>query len=163
MAEIRDKLEILAGLPCQLYQISPPGGPPFGEAARVTFGRDLRNGAILKTQLIPRFQVLFNTINDTVEDADVLYNTIIGNDVQRKDGDSKDGGVDRKSKRSSKVMDDLSNAERSFLMLYLSSHYGLHRICKIILRFGKNNLNREGCSFASNNMSGEILSLLHIA
>ena len=130
VAEIRDRLEIKAGLPCQLYWIALPGEKVLEDNGKITFGRELRNGAILKTGLHSQWGKLYQTVRGNNCDADTVYNLVVGNAI------NDDGNADDRTDAKD-AANDISNSERSLVILYLASFFGYVQICKTVLSLGE--------------------------
>ena len=60
--EVREKLELVAGLPSDIYSLQWPDGTEFTEGQQLSFGQDTRDGAVIKAKVLDNWMELFMAI-----------------------------------------------------------------------------------------------------
>ncbi len=119
--EIREKLELHAGLPCQIYGLRLKQHQQLAECDILEFGNNVHDGAILKVEFHPQWKQLFQSIQNYDRNS-VLKLLADIKQPRQFDQEGKDSDAEK---------------DYHFVALYLTTYKGTFDVCKSLYHKGK--------------------------
>ena len=123
VSEVKGRLELAAGIPSHIYQLTYPDGEYLSDKERLLVQENVRDGYLMRVQL-----------HDSWED---LYFAVLKSNtefVYHSGGVHMKGNVVMAPEESGKV--DLMVKERATVALFLASYHGLAKMCEMLLSLG---------------------------
>ena len=117
--DVREKLELHAGLPSQTYEIRLKENETLKDNDILEFGNNIHSGAIVKVQLLPEWKHLYDTVQ-TGHKGSVIKCLNKSIHPSEKDQDNSD-----------------EKKTHYFVALYFSTYIGLFDLCRELISKGK--------------------------